>query len=106
MKPLEKSFTEKGDVKGFSFLQINSSRMAFLYQIAPPGYNPHYEVFERKIQQEADIKMMGIDVHLECKERYPDTNAFGVWAWTYPTKTIALSKFEELNNKVETTKKE
>jgi hypothetical protein len=99
MKPLEKNFIGGGDVRGFEFTQIEQSSKAFIYQITPPESNPHYEVFECKIQQETDIKMMGVTVHLECKERYPDTNAFGVWAWCISNKEKAYSKYSELTNK-------
>lgn len=76
-KSLDKEFIGRADMKGFNFLQLESTSKAVLYSVDKLG-KTHYEVFKNK-------------------GRYPYTNAFGVWAWCYNDKESAYKKFELLN---------
>lgn len=72
MKKLEKTFKGRGEVKHYTFSQIQENKTSYVYKVTPP-YNapPHYEVFRKKI-----FTGFGNE-----KETYPTSNAFGVYAW-------------------------
>ena len=53
----------------------------WLSSLSPRGYEVHL----RKFQEAADITLGGKEIHLEDKELFPNDEAFGRWAWTYPT---------------------
>lgn len=84
MKPLEKEFIGRGEVKGFKFIQIKATDLAYLYKVIN-GNAIYYEVFKKR--ENARYGVIS----------YPTSNAFGVWAWTYMSFERAEYKFNELN---------
>jgi hypothetical protein len=83
-KQLPEQFTGRGEVKGFEFTLICKTNRGFLYEVHDGGINPHYEVFERKINK-----------RFNC-ESYPTAKAFGIWAWTFRSKEEALKKLKSI----------
>jgi len=85
MKELELKFTGKGQVKGFEFNQIKANDKAFIYEVKTEN-SIHYEVFQRKE-----------NTQYNCIS-YPSDKAFGLWAFTYTKLSLAIDKFNLLNN--------
>jgi hypothetical protein len=84
MKPLEKEFIGRGEVRGFIFTQILMSDKAYLYQVKPNGAI-QFEVFKKR----ENTRFGTVS--------YPTSNAFGRWAFTYENFASAKKKFDELN---------
>lgn len=86
MRELKETFYGRAEVKGFIFRQVARTDCAYIYAVMPPGVKkPHYEVFRRK------------ENHYFGVVRYPTANAFGFWAWTYPTLEMAQEKLRDLS---------
>lgn len=77
-------FEGKGEVKGFSFVQIKRSNTAYLYEISDTFGAKWYEVFRRK--ENARFGTI----------TYPKQKAFGVWAWCCKSLEKASQRFENL----------
>jgi hypothetical protein len=87
MKELYKEFEGRGEVSGYMFRQLFESEKAFMYVLTyKETGNIHYEVFERRINQQFD-----------CVS-YPKSNSFGIWAWCIKDFNKALLVFSQLNN--------
>ena len=80
MKELEITFEGTGEVKGYSFLQLNRNSKGYIYEVSN-SFETHYEVFQRKENHQYNVVS------------YPKSNAFGVWAWTCLSKETAINKF-------------
>lgn len=80
---------------GFDYIQYRKSENAFIYKQVISENMVQYEVFEWKIQPERTIN----EKVLPAKEKFPNNEAFGYWAWSYKDYRRAIKKFEELNNK-------
>ena len=80
MKPLEKQFTGRGEVGGFSFKQIEENDHAYVYRVKSES-TTWYEVFQKRENSQYN-----------CIS-YPTSKAFGVWAWWQPTLEKAINKF-------------
>jgi len=83
MKQLEKKFTGKGEVKGFSFTQLKNNGKAYIYEVADGSFK-HYEVFKHK--ENTQFKCIS----------YPRSKSFGIWAFSVSTFERANEIFEEL----------
>ena len=85
MKELEKKFEGKGEVKGYVFEQIDKTSNAYIYRIFNHEFNTlYFEVFKRKENTRFDVVS------------YPNSNSFGIWAWTYNDQIRAYEKFNEI----------
>lgn len=84
MKKLQKQFTGKGQVKGFTFTQIKQNEVGYIYKVET-GVNTHYEVFEHKE-----------NTLYNCVS-YPTNKAFGKWAWTCGSLYRAIEILEDIN---------
>lgn len=84
MKFLPKEFFGRGEVKGYKFTQIQVTNKGFLYEVTSDDTLPHYEVFNRKINE-----------WYNC-ESYPTSKSFGKWAWTFSNKEKAIEKLNSL----------
>ena len=86
MKQLQKEFIGRGEVRGFTFKQIERTEKAYLYEVTQPyADKPHYEVFRHKIN-----KRFGV-------VSYPFSGeGFGRWAWTYKSLSEAREKLAEI----------
>ena len=83
MKELKSYFVGIGQVKGYVFNQIKSTKYAYLYEVSENNVI-HYEVFKRLENTMYD-----------CVS-YPTDKAFGIWAWTCGTLERAEDKFNEI----------
>ena len=87
MKDLALSFIGKGEVGKFTFKQRLANSHAYLYEVADTTSNKiHYEVFRRKVNKLYD-----------CIS-YPSSKVFGIWAWTFVSRSRALQKFKDIEN--------
>jgi len=84
IKPLNKVFIGRGEVRGFKFSQIRVAESAFLYEVDNDGAK-HYEVFRKVIN------------HRFACVSYPKSRSFGKWAWSYMDINSAFKKFNQLN---------
>lgn len=84
MKALPIQFEGKGEVKDYTFTQINMTDKAFIYEVNSV-HSKHYEVFKRIINKRHN-----------CIS-YPKSKAFGIWAWDFRSLEAAYKKFNELN---------
>lgn len=84
-KPLPLQFEGKGEVKDYTFTQINMTDKAFIFEVSSGQYK-HYEVFKKFI-----------NTRYSCIS-YPKSNAFGIWAWDSRSLEAAYKKFNELNS--------
>lgn len=82
---LRTAFHGRGEVRGYNFRQIEKAKKAYLYEVSHPDVKrPHYEVFLRKINRRFGAISL------------PSGEAFGLWAWTYPTLNEARAKLAEI----------
>ena len=68
LKELPFSFDGRGEVKGFTFIQVKRSKLAYIYKVLDTFGNQWYEVFKRRenarFGQIAYLWNMG----LECQD--------------------------------------
>lgn len=96
MKDLEEKFEGTGEVKGVQFTQIAKSDKAYIYERDDEGVKS-YEVF-KKLASKGGIMIVDTqEVVFEPKIRYPNSKAFGVWAWATASRKLAFDRFSELN---------
>ena len=84
MKLLDLKFSGKGEVKGFTFKQVQKSNTAYIYEVNS-GSSIYYEVFRRVVNTKRQ------------KEVYPLAKHFSIWAWTQMNYESAKRKFNQLN---------
>lgn len=77
MIKLEKTINGRGDVKGVIFTQVKETPLCYIY-LRSDGL---FEVFEKRTQKEMTTNINGQEIYFEEKELYPNSNAFGKWAW-------------------------
>jgi len=100
MKELETEFEGKGSTKGFHYLQIRISDMAYLYKVEDTEDNySWYEIFRRVENKGGTYNIGGVDVFFEPKVSYPNDNSFGVTAWCCSSLERANAIFENIKNK-------
>jgi len=96
MKELELEFSGgTSSTQCFHYKQLLKSNVCYLYDV---NCGSHYEVFLRKEQDAGDMTLGGKVIHLEAKVKYPNDEAFGVWAWTYRNLRSAVNRFNLLNS--------
>ena len=85
MKELKQYFEGRGEEKGYIFWQLERTKHGYLYKVTHSDTKkPHYEVFRRRENNRFGVVS------------YPKSNAFGLWAWTYPTLEMARQKLAEI----------
>jgi hypothetical protein len=95
IQKLETEFIGTGEVKGFNFTQIERCAVGFIYEVENEC-KKHYEVFEhRKTPVCIDFEKR-LYSEIDFKERYPKSNDFGAWAWTFNTLDKATKRFDML----------
>ena len=87
LKELPFSFDGRGEVKGFTFIQVKRSKLAYIYKVLDTFGNQWYEVFKRR--ENARFGQIA----------YPKSKAFGIWAWSARTIEKANERFEKLEGK-------
>ncbi|MDD4211590.1 MAG: hypothetical protein PHC46_04315 [Clostridia bacterium] len=81
MKIIDKTIIGKGDVKGITFTRIEEAENGYIYKRS----DDLFEVFEKRTQKEMTTNINGQEIYFEEKELYPNSNAFGIWAWECTT---------------------
>lgn len=84
-KLLSKQFEGRGEVKGFTFTQLESSPKAYLYEVSTQG-SKHYEVIARKINT------------LYNTETYPSSKSFGRSGFTSYNLANARLRFKTMSD--------
>ena len=110
IKELPLEFIGTGEVDEFEFKQIYKSSNAYMYKVSLDGRKPHYEVFERTLTPICIDYDKKIYSDVDFKVKYPKSNDFGRWAWTYNDYDKACDGFcmveqvvvERINRKHET----
>jgi hypothetical protein len=86
--------------KGITFTQVKRNDNALVYKLKNQEGNEYYEVFLRKTQPAFSLWSKGntpLEYKYPAKEKYPNDEQFGVWAWTYTLPKLAMAKFEEIS---------
>ena len=86
----------KGEVRGFVFEQIAKSNFGYVYKV-DTSERVHYEVFLLRTTPVCIDFETRTYSETELAVRYPRSNDFGKWAWTYTDKDSAMSFFKGLN---------
>lgn len=85
MKELNEQFTGVGEVRGWTFTQLEKCANSYIYE-RRRGDLVYWEVFKRKI-----------NTQFNCVS-YPSSKSFGKWAWCFGDKNKAYLKLEEIND--------
>ena len=96
MKDPYEKFKGTGEVKGVQFTQIAKSDKAYIYERDDEGVKS-YEVFKKLASNGGAMMLDGQEVIFEPKIRYPNSKAFGVWAWATASRELAFDRFVELS---------
>ena len=88
LKELPIEFIGRGEVKGFTFKQLERSNTACIYEVTDTLSEKWYEVFKLKINK-----------RFSCYA-YPKSKSFGVSAWTCKTLDKANKVSNGLNGRV------
>ena len=88
MKPLPTIMRKNG----FIYTQVCRGQKSCVYAQGVSEDEVYYEVFLIKIRPARPFKGQIIEEH----ERFPHNEAFGAWAWNFPSREKALEKFEKL----------
>ncbi len=76
---------------GFDYDQVIRGAGYALYEQTVSENERYYELFEIRIRPEREFR----GELLEAREAFPHNEAFGSWAWTYPTLKEALTAMYE-----------
>lgn len=87
MKKLSGTIVSPKGLAGFTLIKQYEDDKYYIYKKTNTefGYAAGYELFERRINTQFDC------------ETVPGGEAFGVWAWQYPTFDMAYDKLNKLN---------
>ena len=99
MKELDEKFEGTGEVKGVQFTQIAKSDKAYIYERDDEGVKT-YEVFKKLASNGGTMMIDGQEVVFDPKIIYPNSKAFGVWAWAIASRKLAFYLFVELNKEL------
>ena len=86
IKPLDKAFIGRGEVRGFKFTQIKVTDWGFIYEVNNGGHI-YYEVFLKRINSQ----YMNVS--------YPTSKQFGKTAWWCKTYDSAVNKLNSVKPK-------
>jgi len=93
---LQDIFTGRGEVKGFEFIKIDSHEDVFMYEVDNGEGVIHFEVFRAKLVPLCIDYAKKIFSSSKSKYVYPKARSFGISAWTFNIKKVAVNKFNEL----------
>lgn len=88
-------FEGRGEVKGFTFMQVDKTDNAYLYKVHNE-YTQHFEVIKRSASPVCIDFEKRIYSETEFKESYPKSNSFGLSGWTFSSLDLALQKLKEV----------
>ena len=92
-------FISGGECSGFKFTLVDQTDAGYIYSVDSDGHI-YYEVFRRKQVPICIDFERRIYSETQFKETYPKSNAFGVWAWTFPNLERAIQRLNEITNTV------
>ena len=95
IEKLQKEFDGRGEMKGYHFLQLHSSKTAYIYTVTDK-HSIMYEVIKIRTTpkwKDFDNKILS---ETEFKEVYPKSKAFGTYGWTYKKIDDAIKKFSTI----------
>jgi hypothetical protein len=92
IKPLVFPLTRKG----ITYLLESETEHTRTVRATFPGATDWLEVFEKRINAAREIQ----GVKIPASEAFPGDEAFGKWAWTFPTESQCQAKAAELDAKV------
>ena len=81
---------------GFNYTLVLRGSRSCIYEQEVSKNQKHYEVFLIKIKPERFFH----NKILVAAERFPYSEAFGKWAWSFWTKEEAFEKFEKLESHI------
>jgi len=81
---------------GLTHTQTMETEHGYIYLVQSKGVKSGFDVFMKKVSKDREATIGGVKIHFRSAERYPNDNAFGVWAWHYMTFDQALAKLESL----------
>ena len=86
MKKLSGTIVSPKGLAGFTLLKQYEDEEYYIYKKTNTemGYEAGYELFERKV-----------NTMFKC-ETIPGGEAFGIWAWQFPTFDMAYDKLKQL----------
>jgi hypothetical protein len=84
-------FDGKGEVHGFKFIQVCETDRGYVYAVTNDK-SCHYECFLFKTVPLCIDFEKKIYSNENRKERYPKSNDFGKWAWTFKDIKSAINK--------------
>ena len=90
MRELPKEFVGTGEVKDWQFTLVKQTELGYCYRREWMGA-VYYEVFRRKENHVGEVRGTG-----EAIISYPNSNAFGVWAWCLGDKDRAIEMLDNL----------
>lgn len=79
---------------GHDYTQVQRGEKSCIYEQRFCGKLISYEVFIIKITPEKELNGKLIEV----REKFPNNEAFGTWAWAITSWDRALKRFNELEN--------
>ena len=82
--------------KGITYALVSETEYTRTVKASFPGSADWYEIFEKRINAARTIA----GCILPASEAFPHDEAFGKWAWTYPTEAQCQAISGELDSKV------
>lgn len=79
--------------RGIKYTQVVRNDKAVVYNLMNSDSHSYYEVFN--IRHQAGFQLNGYTY--APKERYPNDESFGVYAWTYNNLETAMNKYKLLS---------
>lgn len=95
MKPLPASF----EFSGFKYRQVHREGSVAVYEQSK-GERIAFEVVQIREQRGGKHHVGGRDVIFEDKERYPSSEEWGIYGFTYTDQDSALEKARNLHTKL------
>lgn len=93
---LPKSFIGVGEVRDHNFILLKEGDYAFIYK-KEQEKSISFEVFKKKLSPLLISLEDRIYSETDFKYKYPKSEDFGVWAFTFNNFNKALNKFNKLN---------
>ena len=105
VRSLPHYFEGTGEVKSFLFNIADKNDFAYMYEVND-GCRTYFEVFERKHTPICLDFNKRIYSDKEFKDIYPKAKDFGIWAWSFNDKEIAVNKFKSIKTNKNVNRKE
>lgn len=93
----------KFESKKVLYVQVARSAKAVMYKLTNEDNHTYFEIFNIKHQPAFSLwskptkNKPAQEYKYPPKEKYPNNEAFGVWAWTYNTEKLAKECFNKIS---------